>query len=155
MRGLIVTLALLWGVACVPAQCQELTGLTSVVVDVVTENGCSGLLRENLIKQDTQVKLLIANIKVVDKQSFSPFIPNLDIEVNCIGATDLSKAANVNVRLQRSVQVDGTTGHSLAYVWDEGSILTCGLLVCQDTIRDAVLMQVDAFIDDYRKQNTK
>ena len=119
------------------------------------EDSCSGLFRESLIKQDAQVKLLIAKITIASEQSFSPFIPNLHITLNCIGASDLSKAVNVNVRLKRSVQVDGTTGHSLADVWEDGSILTCGLVVCQDAIRDAVLMQVNSFIEAYRSQNPK
>lgn len=155
MRGLIVTLALLLGASCAPAQFGELTGISSVVVDVVAEDSCSGLFREGLIKQDAQVKLLIANIKVTGEQSFSPFIPNLTIGLNCIGASDFSKAVNVNVRLKRSVQVDGTTGHWLAYVWDGGSIVACGLLVCPDAIRDAVLHQVNEFIEEYRRQNPK
>jgi hypothetical protein len=157
LQRLVATSLMCLSILCVGAHSQEFTGIDSVFVDVVAEKTCDRVISESIVKQDAQLKLVVAGLKVVGEQKFAPLTPTVLIRISCIAADDIVKAINIRASLQRSVKIEGQLDNLavIADVWDSVYILTCGLYVCRDSVREVVVSELDGFIDAYRRQNRK
>lgn len=131
-------------------------GLADVNVTTLIGNTCGNVIDSGLLKQDVEVKLRVAGIKIAEDS-----ITQLNAIVNCAHLDSdgerIVTALYVSLALYQVVLV-APEGKRLGVgtTWNQDNVFACGFRQkCDELIRKTMRDYADGFVNDYLEMNPK
>jgi FAD/FMN-containing dehydrogenase len=134
---------------------ESLRGLLGVSVET-DHNGCRGIVDKDLTKQDIEVRLRVAGIRITPL----PFVV-LGMMANCLPIENSGRRVSTVIHFLLSVRQvvwlpPQPVRVALATTWESGNVLIFGAATkCDDYFRSQLKDHTDKFINDFLAMNPK
>jgi hypothetical protein len=137
---------------------EPLRGISGLMVVVGVEKPCGDIVDSGLVKQDIELRLRHAALKIVE----NPLPAYLFAEIGCAhvklqGGEHLGMAAATALELNQKVFLSpDPLRPALAITWTDHNIMTCSSeATCGDKIRASIRDSSDKFVSDVLEMNAK